>query len=58
MIRKNIDLSLYLVTDRPLCRGRDLLDVMYQAVQGGVGIVQLREKHAATAEFVHLGRRA
>jgi thiamine-phosphate pyrophosphorylase len=50
------DLSLMLVTDRPLCRGRDLLGVVDQAVQGGVTAVQLREKHLATREFVQLGR--
>jgi thiamine-phosphate pyrophosphorylase len=52
----NIDYSVYLVTDRPLCLGRDLLDIIRQAVHGGVTIVQLREKHASTREFVELGR--
>jgi thiamine-phosphate pyrophosphorylase len=51
-----LDLSLMLVTDRPLCLGRDLLDLVDQAVQGGVTAVQLREKHLATREFVQLGR--
>lgn len=49
-------LSLYLVTDRPLALGRDLLQVVSQAVRGGVTLVQLREKHATTREFVELGR--
>jgi len=51
-----LDLSLMLVTDRPLCQGRNLLDVVDQAVQGGVTAVQLREKRLATREFVQLGR--
>ncbi len=53
----DFDLRLYLVTDRPLCAGRDLLDVVAQAVPGGVTMVQLREKHATTREFLELARR-
>lgn len=51
-----LDVSLYLVTDRALCAGRDLLDVVARAVAGGVSLVQLREKHAPTREFLELGR--
>lgn len=50
------DYSVYLVTDRPLCKGRDLLDVVARAVRGGVTMVQLREKNAGTRDFVELGR--
>lgn len=53
----NIDYSLYLVTDRPLCGGRDLLDVVKKAVRGGVSVVQLREKNASTREFLEIGSR-
>jgi len=45
---------LYLVTDRALAQGRSLVDVVRQAVAGGVTIVQLREKEATTREFVRL----
>ena len=38
------DLALYLVTDRGLSMGRDLETVVLQAVEGGVTLVQLREK--------------
>ena len=51
-----IDYSLYLVTDRGLCLGRNLLDVVAAAVQGGVTLVQLREKNCETREFVELAR--
>lgn len=51
-----LDLSVYLVTDRPLCLGRDLLDIVAQAVRGGATMVQLREKSASTREFVELAR--
>ncbi len=51
-----IDYSLYLVTDRGLCLGRNLLDVVAAAVQGGVTLVQLREKDTDTREFVEQAR--
>lgn len=50
-------LKLYLVTDRGLSLGRSLEDVVAEAVEGGVTVVQLREKDAATGEFVALARR-
>lgn len=53
-MKKPFDLSLYLVTDQPLCLGRSLLEVVKEAVAGGVTIVQLREKEASTREFVEL----
>ena len=49
---KNIDYSLYLVTDRKLSRGRSTLDIVKAAVQGGVTCVQLREKECSTLEFI------
>jgi thiamine-phosphate pyrophosphorylase len=53
--RDRLDLRLYLVTDRSLCLGRDLLRIIHDAVRGGVGVVQLREKSAPYADFVALG---
>ena len=50
-------LRLYLVTDRPLALGRDLIGVVEEAVSGGVTLVQLREKDLDTRDFVALGRR-
>lgn len=52
---KREDLKLYLVTDRPLARGRDLLEIVRDAVAGGVSMVQLREKNISTREFIQLG---
>jgi len=49
---KNIDYSLYLVTDRGLARGRSTLDIVTAAVSGGVTCVQLREKDCSTLEFI------
>ncbi|MCX7598616.1 MAG: thiamine phosphate synthase [Armatimonadetes bacterium] len=52
----NIDLSVYLVTDRRLLEGRQLVDVVAAAVEGGVTCVQLREKEAAGREFISLAQ--
>ena len=52
----SLDTSLMLVTDSPLCLGRDLVNVVEQAIQAGVTAVQLREKLLPTRKFVCLGR--
>ena len=49
---KNIDYSLYLVTDRGLARDRSMLEIVRAAVQGGVTCVQLREKECSTLDFI------
>ena len=51
-----MNLSLYLVTDRSLSKGRNLEWIVEQSVKGGVSIVQLREKEASTREFVTLAQ--
>lgn len=51
------DLSLYLVTDRPLSLGRDMEWIVEEAVKGGVTMVQLREKDCSTREFIELAVR-
>ena len=50
-------LELYLVTDRSLAAGRDLEQIVAEAVKGGVTMVQLREKDCPTPRFIELGRR-
>ena len=45
-------LRLYLVTDQASLVGRPLTDVVLQAVQGGVGCVQLREKQLSSRDFL------
>ena len=50
-----MDYSLYLVTDRALSLGRSNLEVIQSAVEGGVTLVQLREKEATTREFYEEG---
>ena len=51
MQKRTIDYSLYLVTDRKLSLGRSLLDIIRPAVDGGITVVQLREKEVDSREF-------
>jgi thiamine-phosphate pyrophosphorylase len=46
--------GLYLVTDRRQTSGRDLVQVVKEAVAGGVRAIQLREKDLETAELYRL----
>jgi len=50
----NFDLSLYLVTDRGLSKGRSHEYIVEEAVKGGVSLVQLREKDISSKEFYQL----
>ena len=50
-----VNYSLYLVTDRALSLGRSNVQVIRAAVEGGVTLVQLREKEASTKEFYQEG---
>ncbi len=51
-MKKKIDYSLYLVTDRGLSRGRTTLEILQSSVRGGVTCVQLREKNCPIREFI------
>ena len=44
--------EIYLVTDEGLLSGKDLATTVAEAVRGGVGMVQLREKESSTRLFV------
>jgi len=48
------DYSLYLVTDRGYIGQRNFFQCVERAIQGGVSLVQLREKTASTREFYEL----
>ncbi len=52
----NIDYSVYLVTDRDLLKGRNLTEVIEEAILGGTSIVQLREKYASSLEFYEVAK--
>ena len=53
-MKNNLDLTLYLVTDRPSVNltFERLLEKVEQACRGGVGLVQLREKEVSTIEYI------
>lgn len=48
------DLLLYLCTDRALALGRPIMEAVEAAIDGGVTMVQLREKNISSREFYEL----
>jgi len=48
---KTVDWSVYLVTDRDLMTSATIEECVEQAIRGGAGAVQLREKTASSREF-------
>ena len=52
MPQPNFD--LYLITDRKLTQGRDLIWVLEKALEGGVNAIQLREKDLSGRELFNL----
>lgn len=53
---KDVDLSVYVITDRRAAGERSILDVVRAAIRGGATVVQLREKEASTREMIELGQ--
>jgi thiamine-phosphate pyrophosphorylase len=49
---KNFDLSLYLVTDRGLTKKRPLEAIIKEAIDGGVSMVQIREKDSSSVKLI------
>ena len=43
--------KIYLVTDEKACLEKDFYSCIEEAIKGGVGIVQLREKNISTKDF-------
>ena len=54
MSMKDIDYSLYLVTDHRNKTEEEFLNIIEEAIKGGTSIVQLREKTASTKDFYQL----
>lgn len=52
MVKKEFPYQLYLVISEEACVHHSYLEVVEQAVKGGVDLVQLREKNASTKEFL------
>ena len=53
-MKKQIDYSIYLVTDRSLMRTGSLTEAVEQAILGGCTVVQLREKTLSSLEFYEI----
>ena len=53
-MKKNIDYSLYLVTDRDVVMNTDIYTGVLEAIKGGVTVVQIREKRIGTLEFYNI----
>lgn len=51
MDKKSIDYTLYLVTDRRLMSSAAIEESVSLAIEGGVSVVQLREKNCTSREF-------
>jgi thiamine-phosphate pyrophosphorylase len=49
-----VDYSVYLVTDRGILGGRDLLKAVEDAIIGGASLIQLREKDISSRDFYNL----
>lgn len=57
MNKKNIDYSVYLVTDRDILAGRNLYEAVEESIKGGATIVQLREKKIGDEEFLEIAKK-
>ncbi|WVR07680.1 hydroxyethylthiazole kinase [Kwoniella sp. DSM 27419] len=58
MVRRQLDYSVYLVTGREfLPPGKDYCESLEESLQGGVTLVQVREKDTDTGEFIEVARR-
>ena len=50
-----VDYSLYLITDRELVGPKDFLTSVRRALEGGVTLLQVREKSASSRAFYDIG---
>ena len=57
MTGKQIDFTLYLVTDRRWLGKKSLPAAVEEAIQGGVTMVQLREKEVSSREYLEMAKR-
>lgn len=58
LLKEDVDYSLYLVTDSGLLSksAKSFEDHVLELIEGGVTVVQLREKSLSTADFIRRGR--
>lgn len=55
--RSSSDWRLYVIVDRDAAKGRDLVWITTQAIQGGADVIQLRDKTAPTKTVIAEGKR-
>ncbi len=51
-MERKLDFNLYVVLGREFSKGRDFLDVTRQAIDGGAGAIQLRDKEMPKRELL------
>jgi thiamine-phosphate pyrophosphorylase len=56
MKKTEVQYTLYLVTDRDVLAGRNLIDAVEEALAGGITLLQLREKNLSSREFYQTAR--
>jgi len=52
------DFSVYLVTDESLSASRSTVEIVERAIEGGVDVVQLREKGTSARRRYELGAKS
>lgn len=55
-MKPNFDLTVYVLTDAQLSRGRSHYDIICAAIRGGATMVQYREKNASTRKMIDEAR--
>lgn len=55
-MKPNLDLSLYLVTNRGTLALDDFFRIIKESIDGGVNVVQLREKESSVRETIEIGK--
>lgn len=56
-MKRFMDLALYLVTNRKALELEDFFNIIRAAIDGGVRIVQLREKDLSAREMINIGKK-
>jgi thiamine-phosphate pyrophosphorylase len=51
-----MNFDLYVITDETIAGGRSHAEIAQQALRGGAGVIQLRDKGRSCAELVTIGR--
>jgi thiamine-phosphate pyrophosphorylase len=50
-------IQLYVIADRKMCRGKNLAEIVSQAIQGGAQMIQYRDKESDDSAFLQLALR-